>query len=69
LVSPNFLAALGAQPALGRGFQPGEDQPGNDNVAILLHGLWQRRFGGDPNIIGEKVMLNDAARTIIGVTE
>jgi len=67
LVSPNFLDALGVKPVLGRGFQSGEDQPGNDNVAILLHGLWQRRFGGDPNIIGQQVMLNDAARTIIGV--
>ena len=67
LVSPNFLDALGVKPALGRGFLPGEDQPGKDNVAILLHGLWQRRFGGDRNIIGQKVMLNGEARAVVGL--
>jgi len=67
LVSPNFLDALGVKPALGRGFQPGEDQPGKDNVAILLHDLWNRRFGGDRNIIGRTVALNGAPCTIIGV--
>lgn len=65
--SANLLDTVGLKPALGRGFQAGEDQPGKDNVAILSHGLWERRFGGDPNIIGKTVMINSVARTIIGV--
>ncbi|MCI0348119.1 MAG: ABC transporter permease, partial [Acidobacteriales bacterium] len=67
LVSSSMLDVLGVKPALGRGFLPEEDQPGKDNVTILAHGLWQRRFGGDPHIVGKTIMLNDVARTVIGV--
>src|SRR5215813_11927338 len=55
LVSPNLLDTVGIKVALGRSFRPDEDQPGKDNVVILTHGLWQRRFGGDPNVVGRTV--------------
>src|SRR5581483_4558325 len=66
-VSANLFEAIGVKPALGRGFLPDEDQPGKDSVAILSYGLWQRRFGGDPNLIGRSVTLNSVARTVVGV--
>ena len=66
-VSPNLLDAVGITVALGRNFRPDEDHPGNNYVVILTHGLWQRRFGGDPNIIGRTINVNDVRRTIIGV--
>jgi putative ABC transport system permease protein len=66
-VSPNLLDAVGIKVALGRNFRPDEDRPGNNHVVILTHGLWQRRFGGDPNVVGRTVNINDVARTIIGV--
>src|SRR5262245_27754260 len=67
-VSPNLLDTVGIKVALGRNFRPDEDQPGKDNVVILTHGLWQRRFGGDQNVVGRTVNVNGVARTIIGVT-
>src|SRR5262245_59222311 len=66
-VSPNLLDTVGIKVALGRNFQPDEDHPGKDNVVILTHGLWQRRFGGDPGVVGRTVNVNGVARTIIGV--
>jgi putative ABC transport system permease protein len=67
LVTGNFLDVLGVKPALGRGFAADEDQPGKDSVAILDHGLWQRRFGGDPGIVNKTITLNGVTRTVIGV--
>ena len=66
-VSANLLDTVGIKPVLGRSFQPDEDQPGKDNVAILTYGLWQRRFNGDPNIVGKSVTINSVARTVVGV--
>jgi putative ABC transport system permease protein len=66
-VSPNLLNTVGIKVALGRNFRPDEDQPDKNHVAILTHGLWQRRFGGDPNIIGRNVTVNGVTRTVIGV--
>src|SRR5262245_14542163 len=66
-VTPNLLDTVGIKVALGRNFRPDEDQPGKENVVILTHGLWQRRFGGDPNVVGRTVNVNGVARTIIGV--
>ncbi len=63
----NLFDALGVKPALGRGFNPEEEEAGKDNVAILTHALWQRRFAGDPQIIGKTITLNGVARTIVGV--
>jgi putative ABC transport system permease protein len=67
LVSANFLNVTGVNPILGRGFASDEDQPGKTPVAILSYGLWQRRFGGDPNVIDRSLTLNGVARTVIGV--
>jgi putative ABC transport system permease protein len=50
-VSPGIFEILGMKPALGRSFAPDEDQPNKNRVAILSTGLWQRRFGRDPNIL------------------
>jgi putative ABC transport system permease protein len=67
LVTANFLDVLGVKPMMGRGFLPDEDQPGKDPVVILTHGLWQRRFGSDPNIVNKAIMLNGVSRSVIGV--
>jgi predicted permease len=63
----NLFSVLGVEPALGRPFRPGEDQPGNDRVALLSHGLWVRRFGGDRNVIGKQIRIDGADRAIVGV--
>lgn len=67
LVTANFLNVTGVNPILGRGFAPDEDQPGKTPVAIMSYGLWQRRFGSDPNIINKTITLNGVVRTVIGV--
>ena len=66
-VSHGFFAALGVAPMMGRGFLPEEDQSGNEKVVILSHGLWQRWFGGDRNVIGRAVKLNGESYTVLGV--
>ena len=66
-VSASFFSILRAQPVLGRAFLPGEDQPGNNMVAVLSHALWQRRFGSDPAIINRQITLNGASYTVVGV--
>jgi putative ABC transport system permease protein len=67
LVSANFFAVAGVQPARGRAFQPDEDQPGRDHEVILSDRLWQGRFGGDPNIVGRQIRLDDVPYTVSGV--
>jgi putative ABC transport system permease protein len=67
LVTANFFDALGMKPIMGRNFSAEENQPGKDAVAIITHSLWQRRFGGDPNIIGKTITVNSIVRTVIGV--
>ena len=54
-------------PILGRTFTVEEDRPENDLVVILGHGLWERRFGAKPEVIGQKITLNNRSRTVIGV--
>jgi putative ABC transport system permease protein len=66
-VSSNFFSLLGVPAELGRTFLSGEDQPGNDNVVILSHPLWQQKFDGDPKAIGRSVMLEGQGRQIVGV--
>ena len=66
-VTDGFFAMLGAQPQLGRDFLPEEDQPGHDNVVILSQALWQRRFGGEANILNQTLSLNGQSYTVIGV--
>jgi putative ABC transport system permease protein len=66
-VTSGFFAVLGVQPALGRAFVPEDDKPDTVTVAIISHGLWKRRFGSDPGIIGNQVQINARQTTILGV--
>ncbi|HZN01082.1 MAG TPA: ABC transporter permease [Pyrinomonadaceae bacterium] len=66
-VNADFFKVLGVEPILGRTFQPGEDVPGGRRLTVLTYGLWQRRFGGDPNVIGRGVTVNGEGYEIIGV--
>ncbi|HEY6660198.1 MAG TPA: ABC transporter permease, partial [Pyrinomonadaceae bacterium] len=67
LVTANYLDAIGMKPIMGRNFNPEENQPGKDAVAIITHSLWQRRFGGDPNIVNKTITINSIVRTVVGV--
>ena len=67
LVSWDTFDLLQVSPALGRSFRAEEDAPGKDDVIILSHGMWQRRFGGDPAILGKSVTLSGTPVTVIGV--
>lgn len=67
LVSANFLSTLGVQPILGRDFRPEDDQAGAAPVVVISHALWQRRFGGTENIVGQPLTLNRESFTVIGV--
>jgi putative ABC transport system permease protein len=67
-VTADFLPVLGVTPALGRNFLPEEDRPGgNTRVALVTHGFWQRRFGGDRAIVGKTLQLSDNTFTVVGV--
>jgi putative ABC transport system permease protein len=66
-VTHEYFTVFGAQPLLGRTFSPEEDKPGAPLVVVLGHGLWQRRFGGGPNILGQALTLNNDSYTVIGV--
>ena len=66
-VTANFFQALGLAPLQGRAFAPEEEQPGRAQVAIISRGLWQRRFGGDPGIVGQVISLNGRSHTVVGV--
>jgi predicted permease len=66
-VSASFFSVLGVVPALGRDFRPDEEQGGRHQVAILNYGFWQRRFGGDPRVVGREVTLDEQPYQVIGV--
>jgi predicted permease len=66
-VSANLFSLLGARAAVGRVFEAGEDRPSLDALVILSHGLWQRKFGGDPGIIGRAVAIDGTSRQVVGV--
>ena len=66
-VSWNVFDVLGVSPALGRTFRQDEDLPKQNNVVVLTHGMWQRRFGGDPQILGRTITLSGEPSTVIGV--
>jgi putative ABC transport system permease protein len=67
-VTANFFPLLGVKPDLGRVFNGEEDQPGRNNVAVISYGLWQRRFGGDPALVGKEILLDGQKHMVIGVT-
>ncbi len=62
-----FLDVLGLKPALGRGFSPGDDQPGRPAVALISYAAWTGRYGADAGIVGRRVRLNGQPFTIVGV--
>jgi putative ABC transport system permease protein len=66
-VTTNMFATLGVQPVLGRDFLAEEGQAGKENVVILSYGLWQRRFGAAPDIIGKTIGVNGRPVTVVGV--
>jgi len=66
-VGHDFFDTLGVKMQLGRSFRPEEDAPKADRVLVLSHGLWLRRFGGDPGIVGRSVQLNGASYEVAGV--
>lgn len=69
LVSGSYFETLGVSAAVGRTLIPEDEKPGAPSVAVLDYGYWQRAFGGSTAVIGRTVRLNDAAFTIVGVTE
>ena len=66
-VTRSLFDVLGAQALVGRTFLPSEDQPGGPNVVVLSFGLWQRRFGGDPSLVGRSIAINDTPYLVVGV--
>jgi predicted permease len=67
LVTPNFFSTLGVPPILGRAFTEAENTPGVAPVMVISHDLWQRQFGGSPDVIGKAITYNGEAWTVIGV--
>ncbi len=65
--TPNLFSILGVEAYLGRTLLPGDGEPNQPRTAVLSYGLWQRRFGSDPNIIGRQLNLNRQPTTVIGV--
>jgi putative ABC transport system permease protein len=66
-VSWTYFRTLGVQPALGRDFLESEDLPGNNQVVILSHGLWERRFGSDSSIVGKAISIDGNPMTVAGI--
>lgn len=66
-VTPNTFAVLGVAPLMGRVFDAADAVVAREDVAVISHALWQRRFGGDPSIVGRTVVLNGVASEIVGV--
>jgi putative ABC transport system permease protein len=66
-ITPEIFPLLGLRPQLGRAFEEADDSPSAEPVAILGHGLWQRRFGGQPAVLGTRVQVDGVDTTIVGV--
>lgn len=66
-VTSDILPMLGVRPLLGRVFLPEEEEPGKEHEVVLSHRLWQRRYAGDPRIVGQSVHLNGEPYTVVGV--
>jgi putative ABC transport system permease protein len=67
IATPGFFRVLGLTPHLGRLFLPEDQELGRNNVAVMSHGLWQTSFGGDPDIVGREISLDNQSFTVIGV--
>jgi predicted permease len=66
-ISANAFELLGVEAVAGRVLSPADDAPGQQYVAVLSYGLWRRRFGADPQLVGKKLILNGASYTVVGV--
>src|SRR5262249_18108397 len=66
-ISPDFFRVLGVEPARGRFFAEGEDQPGRNHVAVLSDRIWRNSFGADPGIVGRDILLDGEQYTVLGV--
>jgi putative ABC transport system permease protein len=67
VASVELWDVLGVAPSLGRTFLPGEDRPGAEEVVVLGHGIWQREFGGDPDVVGRRIRFDGVPHTVVGV--
>ena len=66
-VTADILPVLGVEPVLGRYFTAADDEPARRPTAVLMHGYWQRQFGGDPSVVGQPVTVDGAPHDVIGV--
>ena len=66
-VSSDFFSVLRTNVMQGRTFTPDEERPGRDQVAVISHGLWQRAFGANPNMIGQTLTINSRSFTVVGI--
>ena len=66
-VSVDYFRTFGAPIVRGRAFSADEDRPNGDKVAVISHGLWRRRFGSDPAVVGRTISLSGEPRTIVGI--
>ena len=66
-VTASFFDVLDVPPLLGRTFRDEEEQPGRDDVVVLSHGLWVRRYGADPALVGRAILVDGQPRTVVGV--
>ena len=66
-MTDGVLEALGIQPQVGRLFSPADDAPHAPATAILTYGYWQSKFGGDPSVVGRRILLDGHAHEVVGV--
>jgi putative ABC transport system permease protein len=67
MISAELLEVLDVQPLIGRALRPEENEGGRDQVMLLSHGLWQRRYGSDPGIVGQTITANGKPYTVVGI--
>lgn len=67
MVGPDYFQTFGIEPQIGRAFGPTDNEPGSNHLAILSHTLWNRRFGGDPDVVGETITIGGVPKTVVGV--
>jgi len=66
-ITSNLMSVLGASAQLGRTFQPDDDDHQDRNLVLISEGLWRRRFGADPNVIGRNITIDETPHTVVGV--